>query len=184
MIRLVLFFGGFVAVTLLLLVFQPGAAVKRGGYSDNPPEVSRGAPQLTGAFDTAEPEVTPTPQEQPPGDPRRVMDTHSPAAAPDLRRLTWDSIARLNAATGRSRAPGQPGSLLHSIVRKSLEVQQTPAIRNPAEYIVRPGDTLVSIAQALYDDVNMSGPLFAANQHVLAGPDDLRAGQVLKLPLR
>ena len=40
----------------------------------------------------------------------------------------------------------------------------------------------MSIAQAVYGDVNMTGPLFAANQELLQRPDSLRPGQTLVLP--
>jgi nucleoid-associated protein YgaU len=42
----------------------------------------------------------------------------------------------------------------------------------------------VSIADAIYGDVNMTGPLFAANQAILSRPDDLKPGQALVLPNR
>lgn len=100
--------------------------------------------------------------------------------------MTWDSLANLNHATGREAAPGQPGSLLHSIVRRSMDgMPPQPQPRPEAassRYTVQEGDSLVSIAGKLYGDINMTGPLFAANRSILARPDDLRAGQRLVLP--
>lgn len=40
----------------------------------------------------------------------------------------------------------------------------------------------MSIAEKVYGDINMTGPLFASNQQILSRPDDLRAGQTLILP--
>ena len=52
----------------------------------------------------------------------------------------------------------------------------------PSVYTVRPGDSLATIAEQVYGDVNMTGPLFAANQDSLVGPSDLKVGQELALP--
>ena len=41
-----------------------------------------------------------------------------------------------------------------------------------------------SIAQAIYGDANMTGPLYATNADQLADPRDLAPGQVLVLPRR
>lgn len=185
MIRIALFALGFIAITLALVLMQPGAP-RRAGDAAAPQDqsVSRNDPDLTSAF-------APVPDDAPAPRPAvQIVATPSPApsapatAPEDLRRLTWDTLAHLNAATGRNSAPGQPGSLLHAIVRRSLDAGPgaRPASALPDSYTVRDGDTLVSIADTFYGDVNMTGPLFAANQALLTRPDDLRAGQVLSLP--
>ena len=114
-----------------------------------------------------------------------------------LRRMTWDTLSNITRATGKESAPGQPGSVLHTIVKRSLNeadspviARSTPAVTAPPPkpeakiYVVQPGDSLVTIADRIYGDVNMTGPLFAANQAILSRPDDLRAGQTLVLPPR
>ena len=100
--------------------------------------------------------------------------------------MTWDTLANLNNATGQDVPPGQPGSLLHTIVRRSLSDAGDGSVATResglGSYLVQEGDSLVSIAERVYGDVNMTGPLFAANQDALTRPDDLRSGQVLILP--
>lgn len=63
----------------------------------------------------------------------------------------------------------------------------TPAIAEAvpadwAEYTVRPGDTLSSLAAKFLDDPNRYLELFDANREVLASPNDLRPGTVLVIP--
>ncbi|WGW04192.1 LysM peptidoglycan-binding domain-containing protein [Tropicibacter oceani] len=193
---MVLFAVGFVAITIGLVVFQPGA--NRGARDVALPEpVTRAEPALPEAEPTAAPDLVeipqavllaPTPEPSAPRPAPRVTASLPAADLDDqsLRKMTWETLSNLNHATGREKAPGQPGSLLHTIVRRSLnegpaQVAATaPAM--PDVYVVQPGDSLVSIAETIYGDVNMTGPLFAANQGLLTRPDDLKAGQTLILP--
>ncbi|CUH79035.1 LysM peptidoglycan-binding domain-containing protein [Tropicibacter naphthalenivorans] len=188
MIRMALFALGFLAITVTLVIMQPGASRKAAEAPSVEPVVTRAAPQvdplepMSGLADVAAPKVAqPLPPVQRPqvargGD----MDDQS------LRKMTWDTLSSLNHATGRETAPGQPGSLLHTIVRRSLDApaagQAAPQGVAPTIYVVQPGDSLVSIADKVYGDVNMTGPLFAANQAILTRPDDLAPGQTLVLP--
>ena len=205
MIRMSLLVIGFLAVTLALIVFQPGA---RHARFDEPQhtEVTRADPTLNRFAPGQEPmsAIAPAPARSSsapvataapvPSQPAAIRPaapvTPIPLPDSDLRRMTWSTLANLNAATGRETAPGQPGSLLHTIVQRSLQdgapgaptLDAKAADLVPLSYRVKPGDSLASIAEALYGDVNMTGPLFAANRTILTRPDDLRAGQVLSLP--
>ncbi len=49
-------------------------------------------------------------------------------------------------------------------------------------YVVRPGDTLWAIAQRLYGDPYQYKRLFEANPRVLAAPEHIFPGQVLRVP--
>lgn len=49
-------------------------------------------------------------------------------------------------------------------------------------YVVRPGDTLWAIAQHLYGDPYQYKRLFEANPRVLAAPEHIFPGQVLRVP--
>ncbi|WP_425100883.1 LysM peptidoglycan-binding domain-containing protein [Tropicibacter sp. S64] len=199
MIRMVLLAVGFVAITIALVVFQPGSN-RAARLPDMPSPVTRAEPALdtapvqdplasavaNGLVQTPAPQpAAPKPQIQP-----QTRVASAPAAGLDdqtMRRMTWDTLSNLNQATGHEKAPGQPGSLLHTIVRRSLNEPAMPApAASAAEgvYIVQPGDSLVSIAERVYGDVNMTGPLFAANQSKLTRPDDLRPGQQLVLPAK
>lgn len=193
MIRMVLFALGFVAITVTLIIVQPGAERRQAAAPVAEPAVTRAQPVLT----------QPVPQQPVPsggisplGLPA-ATDIVRPASAPrvtaqsgpvddqEMRRMTWQTLSSLNQATGRDSAPGQPGSLLHTIVQRSLgDVPATGGAPVPEVYVVQSGDSLVSIAEEIYGDVNMTGPLFAANTSILSRPDDLRAGQTLILPKR
>ncbi|MGR3377722.1 LysM peptidoglycan-binding domain-containing protein [Salipiger abyssi] len=191
MIRMVLLALGFLAITIALIAFQPGM---RQSAVPEPPEftVSRAEPAPLDTLLAAAPDPAPVSASEP-----RPPTPPAPAAAPAaqpaddanaLRRMTWQALAGLQAATGQSAAPGKPGSLLATIVTRSLTdlgLMPTAAPEGPSDpdlYVVQPGDSLASIALAVYGDVNMTGPLFAANQSQLAHPDDLRPGQRLILP--
>jgi nucleoid-associated protein YgaU len=70
-------------------------------------------------------------------------------------------------------------------VPATVETASLPEpVATPTTYIVQPGDTLVSIARDLYDDVNMASALFTANITQLPRPDALRVGMKLRLPFR
>lgn len=187
MIRMVLFALGFVAITIALVIVQPGSG-RKTALDDAPmaEPVTRAEPALM----PVSPEVQAAPQARPALVVPQPVPPAGGVALDDqkMRQMTWDTLSSLNHATGREAAPGQPGSLLHTIVRRSLDAPGgavgQPLARVPDVYVVQPGDSLVSIADKIYGDVNMTGPLFAANQAILSRPDDLRAGQSLVLPSR
>ncbi len=193
MIRMVLLGLGFVVVTVALVVLQPGAG-RRAAVEPMPePVVTRAEPALTASEPMAQSDTLLT-QHMPPA----VLAPQRPVAMAtqqgdlddqSLRKMTWQTLSSLNHATGRESAPGQPGSLLHTIVRRSLDEAPAAGTSAPVAsvsdvYVVQSGDSLVSIAEKIYGDVNMTGPLFAANQAILSRPDDLRAGQSLVLPAK
>ena len=195
MIRAALYFIGFVAVTAALIFLQPAAKT----FDDAPVQaVTRNEPDLTAitpAFDASgerrivaemvdATDTAPIAIDLPDVEP--VLTTRQPmpptADPSDMRALTWDTVARLNAATGRDAPAGRPGSLLHTIIKRSVaDAGQGGTVQR---YVVKPGDSLISIAQEVYGDANMTGPLYAANQSLLSGPNDLKAGQTLILPNR
>ncbi|MDA7423584.1 LysM peptidoglycan-binding domain-containing protein [Thalassococcus lentus] len=179
--------AGFMVITIGLLIFQPGS--NRAPDPVFPEPVTRAEPAITPAPRLVEPE----PAEQatvPKRAPIQQTVTAGDMDDQSLRKMTWGTLSSLNQATGRESAPGEPGSLLHTIVRRSLDDGQTKpaeqerkaAVDGPQLYVVQVGDSLVSIAEEIYGDVNMTGPLFVANQSFLSRPDDLRAGQTLILP--
>lgn len=205
MIRMVLFGLAFVAVTVVLVVMQPGAGRLAADDPAPEPVVTRAEPVLGQAPQPVRAAAAPTPVALSAPQPRQTsprIATQSDLDDQSLRKMTWQTLSGLNHATGRDSAPGQPGSLLHTIVRRSMGDTSTPppsastgpAIRlraatvapaapqSPDTYVVQTGDSLMSIAEKIYGDINMTGPLFAANQNILSRPDDLRSGQSLILP--
>jgi nucleoid-associated protein YgaU len=203
-IRMALMGTAFIALTIVLIVFQPGSP--RNTQSSFEPEapsaVTRVADPLTPPAKT-EPIVVVTPDPvQPPAPMPRVATTDQSAGQPtNMRDMTFSAISNLKSVTtGETPAPGQPGSLLHSVVQRSIandtaaqtiappltEVQSVstrpPRIPTTGSYFVRPGDTLLSIAKEVYDDTTMSSEIFRQNTNILTSPDSLKPGMVLKLP--
>ena len=50
------------------------------------------------------------------------------------------------------------------------------------EHEVVSGDTLSALAQRYYEDASAWQPIFQANQHIIANPDLIFPGQVLRIP--
>lgn len=68
---------------------------------------------------------------------------------------------------------------------KSTAALQAEAAQREAAgrtYVVKPGDTLWAIAAQVYGDPHQFQRLFAANPRVLASPDHIFPGQVLRVP--
>ena len=194
LIRMGLMGTAFIALTIVLIVFQPGSPRKAQVLPE--PETEIRVTREAAPLDTVAPSVEPVQQTvtvapQPVATPVRTADEPT-----NMRDLTFSAISNLKAATtGEAPAPGQPGSLLHSVVQRSMANSTRPQVteiepvradtsRAPTvtAYFVRPGDTLMSIAEELYGDVNMSTAIFQANTDTLSRPDSLQAGMVLKLP--
>ena len=53
----------------------------------------------------------------------------------------------------------------------------------PTKYIVQPGDNLTNIAIKFYGDERQRKLLFEANSDALTGPDQIKVGQILKIPV-
>lgn len=130
----------------------------------------------------------------------------SPAPSPELREMSWSILESLNAASGRDAAPGEPGSLLHTIVGRAMQdpsidpahlqdrrPRPDPAVSASASapagtptagrtYVVQSGDTLRLIAQRAYGDAAAYERIFNANRDRMDSTEDLRSGQVIRLP--
>lgn len=201
-IRMGLMGTAFIALTIVLIVFQPGSP--RNAESTFEPEpsstVTRVADPLTPprTLEVA-PVTAPAPVQVPTPMPQLATTDHAEDAPSNLRDMTFSAISNLKSVTtGEAPAPGQPGSLLHSVVQRSIanstaapttappvtEIRPISAPRLPStgSYFVRPGDTLLSIAKEVYDDTTMSSEIFRHNTNILTSPDSLKPGMVLKLP--
>jgi nucleoid-associated protein YgaU len=62
--------------------------------------------------------------------------------------------------------------------------QASSAGRQPATYTVKPGDTLSKIAKDQLGNPNAYTDIFNANRDQLQNPDQIKPGQVLKIPER
>lgn len=120
----------------------------------------------------------------------------------DLRSTSWAILRQLNAVSGQGNTPGAPGSVLHAVVTRAmtngLPATQAAdiAIRQPRtdvmaamrptthfeSYVVQPNDTLLMIARRAYGDTAAYARIYNANRDTLPTPEDLRSGQILRLP--
>lgn len=211
-IRMALMGTAFIALTIILIVFQPGSP--RNAQTSFEPEgssiVTRGSDPLviapateiaTPIVPSPAPAPAPTPVSAPAPMPRIEMTGQIGENPTNMRDMTFSAISNLKSVTtGEAPAPGQPGSLLYSVVQRSIAngttarpdastVTQiepvstsTPNQQTTRSYFVRPGDTLLSIAKEVYDDTTMSSEIFRQNTNILTSPDSLKPGMVLKLP--
>ncbi|MGJ8603268.1 MAG: LysM peptidoglycan-binding domain-containing protein [Marivita sp.] len=200
LIRMALMGTAFLALTIILVVFQPG--------SPRNAEILPDPATQTSVTRTADPMPSVTAPTRdiavvaPVIAPVRSVETPSVQAPQDptnMRDMTFSAISNLKSVTtGEAPAPGEPGSLLHSVVQRSIasapapsnvtqiEPVRTDARRAPTSgsYFVRPGDTLLSIARDVYGNTEMSGEIFRSNSDIMPSQDSLKPGMVLKLPTR
>lgn len=205
----------FISLTVALIVLQPGPDRDFAAYGDHD-EVSMTDTGALGA-DTPQATAPPEPSAAPSPPPRPATQVisdlqaataratratadvaPSPMAPPtELRQMSWGILQQLDDATGRDTAPGDPGSLLHTIVTRAMTdglsdtgspeiVTRLPRAAIHATdhdtYLVQPDDTLLKIAQDAYGDPTAFDRIFQANRDRLSSPEDLRAGQMLRLP--
>lgn len=230
-VRIAMMATGFVALTLALIVLQPGPRRSGERMPQDMQQVARGAADLIEipvaavvAPQTAVAQPDPAPELPQPslaqagtdgtvaaetltGDSAdsiaaTVANPPSRREAPPaaLREMSWSILESLNAHAGRDVAPGEPGSLLHTIVSRAvedaaalpdLELRRPGRAKPPTpepvagrDYIVQRDDTLMLIAQRVYGDAAQFARIFEANRDRMSSPQDLRIGQVLRLPPR
>jgi nucleoid-associated protein YgaU len=80
-------------------------------------------------------------------------------------------------------APSAVPSVASPSAIPSTAVAGATAVVASTEYVVKPGDTLRSIAEEQYGDASMWPRIYQANRDVIGSdPDNLVAGTTLKLP--
>jgi nucleoid-associated protein YgaU len=124
----------------------------------------------------------------------RANDTYERIAQRELGSSSLaGAIARANPLKDPTRLqPGQPLRIPldpdniqgRVVTAGGGEPVEPPKPQTPTavEYRVQPGDTLTGIARSYYGSIRHADFIFASNRDVLAGPDSLRVGQVLRLP--
>lgn len=115
--------------------------------------------------------------------------------AADPQALDAHNRSVMNRVTA-SANPSPPNDLVKAVQASQRVLQAPPqdamtgalkaeaAVREAEgkTYVVRPGDTLWAIAQRMYGDPYQYKRLFDANPRVLAAPEHIFPGQVLRVP--
>ncbi|WP_291915150.1 LysM peptidoglycan-binding domain-containing protein [Limnohabitans sp.] len=115
--------------------------------------------------------------------------------AADPQALDAHNRSVMNRVTA-SANPAPPNDLVKAVQASQRVLQAPPqdamtgalkaeaAVREAEgkTYVVRPGDTLWAIAQRMYGDPYQYKRLFDANPRVLAAPEHIFPGQVLRVP--
>ncbi len=142
---------------------------------------ARQAPEVEGLIDTAKKEFARTL----PGQPFENRERQT-----DLLQV----VERLRAENNRLKADLTRLERTNRELRRRLGEGRESGTGNPtgtasdsgggqeAVYVVRPGDTLTSIARSLYGNSARWEDIFAANRDLLRSPNDLRVGQELQIP--
>jgi LysM repeat protein len=93
------------------------------------------------------------------------------------------SLTQLISLTAQS-GPGAPVIALDATRLAAMKPKGKHHRTLPAKYVVKPGDTLASIAQHLYHGSAYWTALYWANQHKIGDANDIQAGQVLTVPAK
>ena len=115
--------------------------------------------------------------------------------AADPQALDAHNRSVMNRVTANAN-PAPPNDLVKAVQASQRVLQAPPqdamtgalkaeaAVREAEgkTYVVRPGDTLWAIAQRMYGDPYQYKRLFEANPRVLAAPEHIFPGQVLRVP--
>ncbi|ARE82496.1 LysM domain/BON superfamily protein [Roseovarius mucosus] len=205
MLRATLIAAGFVAITLALILIQPG---KPRTLADLPPvtdsDVTRAAPDLstlaapalapeplvngtTVATRPALPDPTPTPSAAPqasmPVGP--ALESMVLGALQQGQSETYiDALVNDAAKKGKVEVPQglvtAEGRVDTALLLSALSQPARPRV--PNSYTVATGDSLASIAYRFYGDFGRQADILAANADTMQPTDRLRVGQVLNLP--
>lgn len=169
-----------------------------GPATQEPPSQPSGPmylPGQSGGSDAKTPPVDPRASEfgQPPF--REVIarqgDTFEKIAERELGSTTqWKAIARANPYKDPSRL--RPGDTVRVPIdprnpqgKPTESEQNVPAAPPPAvEYKVQSGDTLSDISKQFYGSVRYVDFIYEANRDRLRSKNDLKVGQVLRIPAK
>ena len=148
--------------------------------------------------DPAPPSATPLTEWPAPVQPASALATTEPKSsqgdsvadlpsAPSNRAPMVSANAVSVSASEKDRAVQATQTILHTT---SVQVVQTGVQKNEAlqrqveaqTYVVRDGDTLWTIAKQVYGDPHQYKRLLEANPSVMASPEHIFPGQVLRVP--
>ncbi|MGX0977866.1 nucleoid-associated protein YgaU [Roseovarius sp. MBR-51] len=200
MLRATLIAAGFFAITLALILVQPG---RPRPSADALPltdtYVTRAATDLSTVNAPArQPEVTSAPLAEQQVQPTKETPT-AIASAPAVATLdsmvlgalqqgqseTYiDALVNDAAQKGRIEVPQglvtAEGRVDTALLLSALSQPARPRV--PSTYTVATGDSLASIAYRFYGDLAKQSDIFAANSDSMQPSERLRVGQVLNLP--
>ena len=91
------------------------------------------------------------------------------------KNRVWDKIKQVD--------PGYSDLTADITSQGQTDAQESARSRSAEQtYTVKPGDTLSKISKQLYGDAGQYQRIFEANRDKLSDPDEIQAGQVLKIP--
>ena len=76
----------------------------------------------------------------------------------------------------------QDGQVDTGALLSALVARPAPVDKNASRYVVKPGDTLASIAFRFYGSTDARTEIFNANRDRMSSPDHIAVGQELILP--
>ena len=114
--------------------------------------------------------------------PRLAAERREPAEQPEAKPRAHEPAAI--SSRRQTASASSTESVLPSIQTPPPEPPQLRAAPRPgAEYVVRPGDTLASIARAAYGSERYYRALYEANRDVLFSPNELPVGVLIRIPV-
>lgn len=135
----------------------------------SPGDILKGAPEST-AKSLTPPAVGTTPGQQPA---QTNPQTPGQAAGVTTAPTTPPAPTGLQMPTDTNANPNLPNNPINTSVNQNA---------NPGSYVVAAGDTLSGISKKLLGDPLKYSQIFEANRDILANPNQIKAGQTLKIP--
>lgn len=125
---------------------------------------------------------TPTPQRNKPADSSAPPDELSPNGTENRGDSNRSSAVLLPPETGPGRSSPRPRSETGTTFGKSAGTENATRHGGATEYTIQAGDTLSDIASRFLGHASASHEIYEANRDVLLDPDNIPAGQRIRIP--
>jgi nucleoid-associated protein YgaU len=125
---------------------------------------------------------TPTPQRNKPADSAAPSDDASPNGAENRGDSSRSSAILLPPEIGPGRSSPRPKSETGSIFGRSARTESATRQGVVTEYTIQAGDTLSDIASRFLGHASAWNQIYEANSDVLPDPENIPAGQRIRIP--